>query len=95
MCCTNCSMNKQRKKNKYDMESMFQKEESNRIERDFDEGREKTIVIIKRGLIILVTLRQRKGINGDDDKRKSCINKFCIINKTNEFFGFCCCYFKL
>ena len=41
MCCTNCLMNKQRKKNKYDMESMFQKEESNRIERDFDEGREK------------------------------------------------------
>ena len=59
-----------------------------------DEKKE-TIVIIKRGLIILVTLRQRKGINGDDDKRKSCINKFCIINKTNEFFGFCCCYFKL
>ena len=75
--------------------SMFQKEESYRIERDFDEGREKTIVIIKRGLIILVTMRQRKGINGDDDKRKSSINKFCKINKTNEFFGFCCCYFKL
>ena len=42
MCCTNCLMNKQRKKKISTIwMSMFQNKESNRIERDFDEGREK------------------------------------------------------